>query len=403
MVNDIGARCGGAEVVIQRTKKELERRGHQVRLLTGDMPPIQPGFSDYSFHSADATKAGKFLFHLYNPWARKSVTRAIAQFQPDIINLHIVTRFSPAGIKACLRIPTIMTIHYLGLFYPRLHKAVPRSTYCGREDKACCRKHAGVPRYYFELFRSYLHIRNFKQMSAIIVPSEYVKTIVEALGYGTAQNLGCPIDFDTNEIQEQNRLEGSILFAGRLEPEKEIIRLFDSFVLVHQKNPAAKLYIAGEGSLRSKLMNLIHEKELDESVELLGMLNKSELNAWYRKTKVVAVPSVLPEPFPLAGPEAMSFGVPVVASGAGGISEWLEHDYNGLVANPVDKEAFAEAILRLLEDEALYHRLSKNARLTAKRFQTEIYVNKLEELYEEALGETSAVFPTATINQKRPV
>ncbi len=391
MVNDIGAPCGGAENVIQRIRNELQQRGHEVKLLTGDLPAPQPGFSDYSFRSGDRSRAGKFVFHLYNPWARRSARQAIAGFRPDVIHLHLVSRFSPAGVRACLRIPTLMTIHYLGLFYPRLYKSVPRAAYCNSNDKACCSKHTGILRYNFELFRTSMHYRSLKSLSAIIVPSEYVKKIVESQGFGPAYNFGNPIESSPYASQKEgHRLGNSVFFAGRLEPEKEIAKLIQSFELVNRQIPGSKLYIAGDGSERSKLIALIRGKNLEGSVKLLGRLDNTTLYKWYQKINIVAVPSVLPEPFPLVGPEAMSFGVPVVASGAGGISEWLEHDFNGLIANPASKEEFANAILRLLKDEQLYRRLSANARLSVKRFCTETYVDKLVSLYEKALNDAPA-------------
>ncbi len=389
MVSDIGVPLGGAESVIQRTIAELRRRGNEVKLLAGDAPAPQPDFCDYSFRAADSSRIGKFLFHLHNPWATRSVRRAVAGFQPDVINLHIVSRLSPAGVRACLRAaPTLMTIHYLGLFYPRLYKSVPRSAYCGINDKACCSRHAGILRYNFEFFCTSRHYRNFKSLSAIIVPSEYVKKIVESQGCGVAYNLGNPIDISPYMSGEKKQvIENSVLFAGRLEPEKEVTRLIQSFEIVNKKIPESKLFIAGEGALKPKLIALIQGKELGESIKLLGRLDSAELDAWYQKTKIVAVPSVLPEPFQMAGPEAMRFGVPVVASGEGGISEWLRHDFNGLVADPSNKEEFANAIICLMQDESLYARLSANTRRSVERFRTDAYVDKLVSLYEKALND----------------
>lgn len=388
MVNDIGAISGGAEAVIYETRKELEIRGHEVRVLTSDSPQVQPGHSDYAFSAHDSSKAGKLAFYLHNPWGKRLARGAVSDFEPDIIHLNIVTKLSPAGVKALLRsdTPAVMSIHDLGLFYPRMRDVVPRGEYCGWGEVACCSRHAGFARYYFELLRVYLHSRNFKRLSLFIVPSEYVKGTLNRLGYDRVVTMNCPVLIRGGELSAEAPDRNGLLYAGRLEPEKGVLELLKSFSLVKKSSPAARLDIAGEGSLRDQLQSYIDDQGLGDSVRLLGLLAREQLVEWYKKTQIVVIPSVSPETFSLVGPEAMSLGIPVVASGAGGMSEWLEHGYNGLVADPRDTRAFAKAILSLLEDDALYSRLSENAAAGWQRFELKSYVDRLESLYNEVLS-----------------
>ena len=110
-------------------------------------------------------------------------------------------------------------------------------------------------------------------------------------------------------------------------------------------------------------------------------------------------------PIPMAGtvrqvgPEAMSHGVPVIASGTGGMTDWLEHGRNGLIADPSDKKGFANAIIKLLEDEALPDFIAERP---AKRREvsSENYMDKLEKLYFDVLGGQK---PMPVPSDKQPV
>lgn len=390
MVHDVGSLVGGAELSLLHIRREMEQRGHEIRMLTADSPSPDPGFSDYTFHSGDATRAGKFFHHLYNRSAARAVRGAIADFRPHVIHACTVTRVSPAGVRAMRPIPTVMDLRDYGLVYPNLHTVLPRAEFCGFGDEACCCRHAGYLRYYFERVRVGLHRRNFPYISAFIVNSGYLERIAEQLEMTPAINLGNPVDVPTGEDYNPVRLPGTILFAGRLEPEKGILELLDSFELVLREQPGARLLIAGEGSLRSRIESRVRSRGLATSVAILGHLDQQKLLDWYRQVQLVAVPSLWPEPFGLVGPEAMSLGVPVVASGTGGMRDWLEDGHNGLIADPRDAAAFAAALLRLLKDEALYEELSLNARLSTRRFQTSKYMDRLEQVYLDAVAASSS-------------
>ena len=106
---------------------------------------------------------------------------------------------------------------------------------------------------------------------------------------------------------------------------------------------------------------------MTESVHFLGAIPRNELTRRYRLAQLVVVPSIWPEPFGLVGLEAMSVGTPVVGSGRGGMSDWLTHGHNGLVADPTDTEAFAAAIEAVLTDGELRAILAANALETAQQ------------------------------------
>ena len=96
--------------------------------------------------------------------------------------------------------------------------------------------------------------------------------------------------------------------------------------------------------------------------------------------------------------EAMSAGVPAVASAIGGVPEALVDGVNGFLVAPGDKASLARHLRRLLEDRALAERLGAAARESARlRFAPERAVPKLEELYQRLGLATAAEAPKASL------
>ncbi|MGQ3684445.1 MAG: glycosyltransferase family 4 protein [Candidatus Loosdrechtia sp.] len=92
------------------------------------------------------------------------------------------------------------------------------------------------------------------------------------------------------------------------------------------------------------------------------------------------------EPFGRSIVEAMSVGVPVVASNAGGHCEIIEHEKNGLLFPVGDEKACASAIIRLLKDEKLRQDFVKAGRETARRFDPMRHAREILDFYNQLLG-----------------
>jgi len=106
-----------------------------------------------------------------------------------------------------------------------------------------------------------------------------------------------------------------------------------------------------------------------------------EAQAVLSRSRVAVVPSLWPEPFGLVGPESMACGTPVVASGRGGISDWLEDGRNGLRADPSTSGAICAALFRLFSDRTLWQRCVDGSLRTAEAFSTVLHAERLENLY----------------------
>ena len=176
------------------------------------------------------------------------------------------------------------------------------------------------------------------------VRPERITTIVNGFNTGvfhrrpresTRQKLGLSPD------------EPVILYVGRLIEAKGLGELMAAFQTVLQHKPQAQLVFAGEGAMKADLMARIEQQGWKANVRLLGGLPPSEVADWMSSADVLALPS-WSEGYPNVLVEALACGCPVVASRVGGIPEIVRDD-NGIMHEPRDAGALAEALLRALK------------------------------------------------------
>jgi glycosyltransferase involved in cell wall biosynthesis len=157
-----------------------------------------------------------------------------------------------------------------------------------------------------------------------------------------------------------------ISFVGRLVTEKGLWTLLAALTRL----PAPpELDIVGEGPLLPVLHEAVQRLAPPIRVNLLGYLAPWRVREVLARSSLLVVPSTWPEPLGLVVLEAMACGVPVVASSVGGIPEMVEHNANGLLVEPGDPAALADAVGLILRDPALRQRLREHC-LTQTRIPT---------------------------------
>jgi len=159
-----------------------------------------------------------------------------------------------------------------------------------------------------------------------------------------------------------------IIFAGRIVPYKGAHVLMDAMRILERKGVSAKCTIVG-GSAFGKSRYTRYMRKLErtrpDNTELVGYRAGSEFADLLRNADIFCCPSIWNDPFPMTCLEAMSSGLPVVASKIGGIPEQLAHGGGRLVA-PGDQEELASVLQQLIDDDAYRERLSVEA-LAASR------------------------------------
>jgi glycosyltransferase involved in cell wall biosynthesis len=188
-----------------------------------------------------------------------------------------------------------------------------------------------------------------EQVAEVLCASEFVSGLVrEFAPRARLSVVGYPVDVPAEPLPAApERLH--VLYVGRTSPVKGLHHLVDAFVHVAAGHPGVKLLVAAGPDL-DEVRERVERAGIADAVELLGWLEGDALVEAYRRARVLALPSVWPEPFGMAGPEALAYGIPVVASDVGGIRAWHDGVCGDLVPAG-DPAALAAALIRFLDDE----------------------------------------------------
>lgn len=149
-------------------------------------------------------------------------------------------------------------------------------------------------------------------------------------------------------------------------------------MLLEKTDANLKLIIAGDGPLREAMEVRVNALGLSEKVDFLGMVK--DMPSLYSRCCFCVLPSY-EEAFGLAALEAMSFGIPVLAAKAGGLIEIIEDGYNGLLFSNRNLTEGVQKLLRLIDDNEEYLKISKNATSTARN---DFSADKALDAYEKA-------------------
>lgn len=199
--------------------------------------------------------------------------------------------------------------------------------------------------------------------------------------------------YDREAIRESLGIQDGqtlLLSVGELNSNKNhevIIRA------LHQlANPDYRYMIAGQGDLGETLGALIKELGMEKQVQLLGY--RRDIPQLCAAADLFCFPSRR-EGLGLAALEAMSMGLPLVASNLHGIRDYLIDGVTGIGCPPDSVDAYAAAIGKLCGDEALRRRMAEKNPEFVKQFDVSVVHRQMSEIYEEMLPgntvETAAV------------
>ena len=148
------------------------------------------------------------------------------------------------------------------------------------------------------------------------------------------------------------------IFIGRLVPEKGILELIDIWKYVCEKKKDAKLAILGSGPLNNQVQNKIRQYGLTDNIKTFGFVDGIEKFKIMKESKVVVHPSIM-DSGGMAACEAMVCGLPGVSFDLQSLRVYYP---KGMIKTPLyDLKIFANNVLKLLNEESLYHNLSKEA------------------------------------------
>ena len=198
-----------------------------------------------------------------------------------------------------------------------------------------------------------LRTRSLRGARTIVVPSAYLAGI--AAGWGLR---GERIHVVTNPAPPPRKLDierlapGTFVFVGRLTRQKALGTAIDAIAAV----PEARLVLVGDGPERARLEQLAAGSAAAARIEFRGSRSRDDALRTVAGAEAALLSSDW-ENLPHFAVEALSVGVPVIATSVGGVPEVVRDGENGLLVSPGRPEELAVALRRVLEEAGLRDRL----------------------------------------------
>jgi len=217
----------------------------------------------------------------------------------------------------------------------------------------------------------------------------YTTSLVRGLGLEPADEFPAYMDFDSFLQSAPQRLpeQPRALFVGVLERYKNVDGLADAWRLAAPRVPGAHLRLVGAGTLLPVVEQLLHDVPGQTSWD--ERLTQPEVSRALDEATALVLPS-RSEGMGRVIVEAFCRGRAVVATRVGGIPDLVEDGANGLLVEPGNTQALAEALVRILTDRELAERLGHGAHASADFWTSspEEFASRLRALVERIAGVT---------------
>ena len=349
--------------------EQLRRLGYEVYIIAPGHPDA-PREEDHVIRFPYLRPPFGPLYPLGMPWTAPRLRARVAQLPLDLVHSNSLFMMGRLGMRVARRrgVPLVFTYHTLienYVHYVPLPSALVR--WAARRTSRSYANQADwvvVPgRRSGDLLRQY----------GVTTPIEVIPTGID-MSHARPERLR-PIRGDFG-VPESVPL---LVYAGRLAKEKSLDFLLESFALVHARRDDAWLLMVGGGPAEDDCRALASALGIESRVRFAGYIPHADVFRCCAEADLFVFASRT-ETQGLVIAEAMSVGAPCVAVAASGVEDVVEHERNGLLTGP-DREEFAAAVLRVLDDRSLRDRLSENARKTAASLSAEVCTAKLARLY----------------------
>lgn len=172
-----------------------------------------------------------------------------------------------------------------------------------------------------------------------------------------------------------------IVAVGRFSPQKGFDLLIETMKYVHPFLPDWKLDIYGRGKEKERLISLIHQDKLENTISICDY--EENILKVYQNASIYALSSRW-EGFGLVLIEAMACGLPCIAFDIdSGPSEIITHGVDGYLISPFNTKEFAERIISLAQNKGMYETFSKNSMANVQRFSLSAIVEKWKSLLDK--------------------
>jgi 1,2-diacylglycerol 3-alpha-glucosyltransferase len=175
-----------------------------------------------------------------------------------------------------------------------------------------------------------------------------------------------------------------LLYAGRLDPEKNIEEILHAVALA-LKSVDFCFVVVGKGTIRKKLEQLAGDLGISGNVIFTGFVSDEELPYFYKLGRcfIIASPAEL---LSLVTLQAMASGLPVIAVKAGALTELVKNGMNGFLYEEGDIEALVKCIEKIIIHDNIYHEMRKKSLEFVQQHDLRKTVVTFEKIYQKAIS-----------------
>lgn len=369
---------GGVENHVYELVQQLQRHDHTVCVVTANKPSLSTS------ENLENQKRLPLLANLSGKWGEipicPSIFRALRTFCPDIVHIHTPPRFFAEctafyfRFLSSDRIPMVVTYHLHNLSLDKLAKIIWQL------------HNRTAQRFVFNSAQKVI-LCNSQDINVMTsqfgVPREKLVVIPPGVNCGK---------FDPRKVEDNLlRLKGIvddhiILYSGRITTAKGLNFLLQAVPKIVSRFENLKVVICGSGNYRHDLISLAKELNVSSHVVFMDPVPANSFPSLLASCDVFVLPS-LTESWGMSVAEALSIEKPVVATKVSGVTEIVHNKETGLVVEPRDASALANAIIQLLTDRSFATRLAKEGRKFVKsNFDWPLLTSKFIDLYKEIVA-----------------
>ncbi|MFK2824193.1 N-acetyl-alpha-D-glucosaminyl L-malate synthase BshA [Bacillus sp. B190/17] len=367
---------GGSGVVAAELGKLLAEKGHDIHFITTDRPfRLNRMYHNIYFHQVDVNQYSVFRHPPYEISLANKIAEIIRREQLDILHVHYAIPHAVCAILgrqiARSDIKIVTTLHGTDITVLGNDPSLTAAIRFGIEESDAV---TAVSKALITQTMDVLH------------PEKSIHPIYNFIDERVYRKM--PSDDRLRNEFGIAPEEKVIMHVSNFRSVKRVPDVIRVFKRLREKMPA-KLLLVGDGPEMTVVCQLVAELNLENCVLFLG--KQDNLEELYAISDLVLLLSEK-ESFGLVLLEAMACGVPCIGTNVGGIPEIIENGRNGFISEVGDIESMAKQAFLLLNDEAVYAKVSEQAVQTVQtRFHSEGIIQQYEQLYFALLTEQEGV------------
>lgn len=361
---------GGSGVLATELGMALSAKGHEVHFISYQQPVRLYFHPNIYYHEVAVQNYPLFDFPPYETALSSTLVHVITNNNLDLLHVHYAIPHASAAYfareilkKQGKDIPFITTLHGTDItLVGKDPTYAPVVTFSINESDAVTAVSQNLKE---ETYKSFPIEKDIRVIPNFVDVARFRHTNKDHFKKMLAP-MGERILAHVSNFRKVKRVE-------------DVIHVFEK---VHQKIPS-KLLMIGDGPERQHAEDLVRNSGICNDVRFLG--KQEQMDEILSITDLFLLPSQY-ESFGLSALEAMSCGVPVVSSNAGGIPEINIHEQTGFLSEVGDVEDMAKNALHILSETSILNQFKERALTHAKNFEKSHIIPIYEALYDEVMS-----------------